>query len=204
MAYRTSTKYEKMARLAIDIYLDYNITTFPISAEEIAKKMGLEFIFYSDLEAETRNLMLKFSEDGVNYPHMAGSNCIRTIYINDTIQSIGRKEISIFHEIKHIIEYDCETDDEILNDETEDLANFFGKYMKCPIPYLIYCGYCNEYDIMSKFGVSQEMAINVLKSIKGRMKVYNKNIFDYELPLLELLLGDKLDNSKFSIIKSNR
>ena len=53
-----------------------------------------------------------------------------------------------------------------LNEENEDLANFFGKYMKCPIPYLIYCGYNNEFDIMSKFGVSQEMAKNV--SIKTK------------------------------------
>lgn len=74
--------------------------------------------------------------------------------------------------------------------------------MKCPIPYLIYCGYDNEFDIMSKFGVSQEMAKNVLKSMRGRIKKYNNSIFDYEVPLLELLLGDKLDKSSFSVISS--
>ena len=55
---------------------------------------------------------------------------------------------------------------------------------------------------MSKFGVSQEMAKNVLKSMRGRIKKYNNSIFDYEVPLLELLLGDKLDKSSFSIISS--
>lgn len=202
MAYRDSTKYERMARLAIDIYIDYNITEFPTNAKDIAKRMGFDFIFYSDLDEKTRALMIKLSDDGVNYPHMTGPNCIRTIYINDTIQSNGRKDTSGFHEIKHIVEYDCETDDEELNEENEDLANFFGKYMKCPIPYLIYCGYDNEFDIMSKFGVSQEMAKNVLKSMRGRIKKYNNSIFDYEVPLLELLLGDKLDKSSFSVISS--
>ena len=38
MAYRDSTKYERMARLAIDIYIDYNITEFPTNAKDIAKR----------------------------------------------------------------------------------------------------------------------------------------------------------------------
>ena len=51
MAYRYSTKYERMARLAIDIYIDYNITEFPTNAKDIAKRMGFDFIFYSDKES---------------------------------------------------------------------------------------------------------------------------------------------------------
>ncbi len=203
MAYRSSTKYDEMAKLAIDIYLDYNLTTFPTNPNELALRMGFEFIYYSDLEPETRELMYKFSEDGSNFPHKSGNNYVRTIYINDLIMSPARREVSGFHEIKHIVNYDCETDDEEKNKENEDLADYFGKYMKCPIPYLIYKRIENVTDIMSKFHASEEMANNVRKGLLGRIRKYGYDIFDYELPLLELLLGDELDYSKFAVIDSD-
>ena len=34
--------YEKMAKLAIDIFLDYNIKTFPVDAYEIARRIGFK------------------------------------------------------------------------------------------------------------------------------------------------------------------
>lgn len=163
MAYRSSTKYDKMVKLAIDIYLDYNLATFPTDPKELALRMGFEFIYYSDLELETRELMYKFSEDGSNFPHKSGNNYVRTIYINDLVMSSARREVSGFHEIKHIVNYDCETEDEEQNKENEDLADYFGKYMKCPIPYLIYERIENVTDIMSIFHASEEMANNVRK-----------------------------------------
>lgn len=204
MAYRASDKYDEMAKLAIDIYLDYNLTTFPIDPKELASRMGFEFIYYSDLNPETRELMYKFSEDGFNFPHKSGNSNVRTIYINDQIASSARKEVSLFHEIKHIVNYDCEIEDEEVNKENEDLAEYFGKYMKCPIPYLIYMRIIDMTDIMSIFHASEEMASNVQKGLLARIRKYGYDIFDYELPLLELILGDKLDYSKFTVIDSTK
>jgi hypothetical protein len=202
MTYGISAKYNKMAKLAINIYLDYNLTSFPIKPKRLASRMGFLIIYYSDLEPETRELMCKFSYDGFNFPHKSGNNYVRTIYINDLIMSSARREVSVFHEIKHIVNYDCETENEEKNKENEKLADYFAKYMKCPIPYLIYKRIANITDIMSVFHTSEEMAINVRKGLLARIKKYDYDIFDYELPLLELLVGSELDYSKFTVIDS--
>ena len=201
MAYRTGYEYDEMAKLAIDLYLDYNLTTFPIDPYLLACKMGINVIPYSDLEYETRELQMKFSEDASNFPHRSGNNYVRTIYFNDFISSKARIEVSVLHEIKHIVNYDCETEDEEENKKSEEMADYFAKYMKCPIPYLVYKDITNKEDIMVMFHISEEMAGYVRGNVINRISSYGHDIFAYELPLLELLLGEELDYSKFKIIK---
>ena len=105
-----------------------------------------------------------------------------TIYYNDTISSKGCIRQTIFHEIKHYINEDKEEDP-----EDDDLADYFGKYIACPIPYLIALHITTPNEIISMFGVSYQMACYVAKNVENRIIKYGYKLFDYEKPLLRHL-----------------
>ena len=66
--YWNSSDYDKMAKLAINIYLDYNITDFPVDEKEICKKLGLKLIPYSVYTEKEQELLRKRSENGFFSP----------------------------------------------------------------------------------------------------------------------------------------
>lgn len=82
--------------------------------------------------------------------------------------------------------YNEDTDD----DEFDDLADFFGRYFMCPIPYLLIKGIEMEEEIVSACHVSMEAAGNAASNIRNRKRKYGNRIFDYEIPLLEHLDKD--------------
>ena len=192
-----NSDYEKMAKLSIDIYLDYNINHFPVDAYVVANKMGFKISYYSDYTEEKRNAFLKFSEDGTNLPLSNDPMHTKNIIINDKIDSHARKHATIFHEIKHIVNHD--QDESPYN---ESMADFFARYMRCPTPYLVYKNINSSMIIQLTFGVSTQMAEIALNNVQQRIKKYGHGIFDYELPLLKQLLGDDYDKSSIEIIKT--
>lgn len=60
----TKKDYEAMDKLAIDIYVDYGISSFPLDIYDLAKKMGVKLIKYSLFDDVQRELFLKKSTDG--------------------------------------------------------------------------------------------------------------------------------------------
>lgn len=54
--YWKSEDYEEMAKLVIEIYLDYGITTFPIDEKEICKKMGILLLPYTEFPKEVSDI----------------------------------------------------------------------------------------------------------------------------------------------------
>lgn len=182
--YRNGLEYDKMAKKVIDIYLDYNIKTFPVDVKQVCQKMQIALIPYSFYQFKNRDLLKKESissfyvKPTVNNP--------ATILYNDDISevgSLGNIRRNIMHEVKH---YVCEDDQDNPND---DLADYFGKYFLAPIPYLIVKGIDNCNDIMSIFGVDEDMASFIYKNIRNRKRKHGFKIFDYEKPLLKHLLG---------------
>ncbi len=101
---------------------------------------------------------------------------------------------TIGHEIKHIIERD--------NDDSEDdLCDFFSKYLRCPMPYLMYLNIYDTTEIISKFKISFKQATYVKKQMVNRKKKYGKQYFEYEIPLLKQLCGENYIESEIEIIK---
>lgn len=182
--YRSSQDYENIAKTVIGIYLDYGISSFPIDEKELCSKMGVKLLAYSDFPEDVNNI----SDDAFYLPPIRkeGSNKISEpiILYNDKISSRGRIRFSIFHEIKHFVY--GETDE---SDLDEDMANYFAKYIMCPIPILIYRNIDDIGSIMNDFMVSYEASYNVLKNLENRRKKYGNVIFDYEKPLIELIEG---------------
>lgn len=181
--YRRGKEYDRIAKLAINIYLDYGFNTFPLDEKEVCRRLGIALVPYSECAPEERALLHKRSTYGFFNPLTKFTPPI--IFYNDDLnelQSYGCIRQSIFHEIKHFVD-----DDKDGNPEDDDLAEYFGKYFACPIPHLIVNNIINPSEIVSLFGTSYTIASYVSTNIANRKKRYGKLIFDYEKPLIQLL-----------------
>ena len=177
--YWSGTDYDRMAQLVIDIYVDYNIRSFPVDEKEICRKLGLKLILYSEYPEEQEALLRKRSMDAFFAP--ATRTTPPTVFYNDKVESRGRLRYNIFHEVKHFVTGD--KDDGEYND---NMADYFARYFMCPIPYLIEYGIDNELTLISDHLISQEAARNTIKNVRNRKAVYGDKIFDSEKPLVDL------------------
>ena len=184
--YWSGDDYDQIEMLAIDIYLDYDIHSFPVSATEICKKLGITLLPYSKYDDEDAAILLLKSKDACFFP--ATTNYGNLIVYNDSIKSKGRQRFSIFHDLKHYVNNDIEE-----RDYDEDMANHFSRYFMCPTPYLIAKKITQCDLIASTFLVSPDTASNITTSLDNRLKRYGEKIFDYEKPLLKHLLGEDYD-----------
>ena len=73
-------QYEQIKQTVIDTYLEYNVKCIPISAFELAIKMGIKLITYSSLSEEKKSAARKISTDGYSVEMQDG---IWKIYYND-------------------------------------------------------------------------------------------------------------------------
>lgn len=186
--YRESRNYDEIAKLVIEIYQDYGLNTFPIKALILCERMQILTVPYSLLNDELLKLSLKKSKDGYCFPLKYGPN---TIFYNDNLDDVinaERIEFTILHEIKHIV---C-SESRDGNFENE-MADYFAKYLKCPIPYLIVKGIDDPEEITKRFDVSWSVANNVSKNVVNRHSKYKDSIFSYEIPLLKTILGDDFE-----------
>lgn len=192
--YRKGKEYNKMCNLAMDIYEDYGITkySFPLDMKLLLKRMGISLVPYS-LYPKHIKLLLKTSidafcvpSDGIFQP-VAAFNDIDSDYPQSKINS------NIGHEIKHIANGD-------INDDKDDLADYFSKYFRCPVPYVIYLEIDTEEELMEKFGISYEQATYVMNNVKNRINKYGRRYFVYELRLFKQLLGGQFDENDFELI----
>ena len=181
--YWNGNDYDKMAQLVIDIYIDYNITAFPVDEKEICRKMGLKLLPYSAYTEKEQELLRKRSEDGFFSP--ATQITPNAIYYVDSITSHGKIRYTIFHEVKHFANGD--EDDKQYND---NMADYFARYFMAPIPYLIKMGIDDELTLISDHGISAEAAMYAIRNVRRRKTRYGDKIFDYEKPLIELLCPD--------------
>jgi Zn-dependent peptidase ImmA (M78 family) len=175
--------YKRLDKLAISIYIDYNLNSFPIDVFDLAKRMGIKVLKYSAFEGEMQELLLKRSKDGFYSPSPNGP----LIFYNDFINNEFKIRMTIAHEIKHYVCQDTEEDNELFEKE----AKHFARYLLCPIPYLIFKNILSVFEIMDTFGLSNEAATNALSNVNNRTNRYGDRIFDYEKPLLELLKNKK-------------
>jgi len=187
--YRDKNFYKKYSRLVIDIYLDYGIHSFPIDEKQLCSKMGIKLVPYSILSGEELLLAHKKSKNGFYAPPTYESSAM--IYYNDNLEEMicsGRIRYTIFHEIKHYANGDIEN-----NEEIEDSAQYFAKYMMCPMPYLLVNQkkYKSIDSIINGFGVSVEVAEYLMSSLRNRIDKYGMQLFEDEIDLLECIKSNK-------------
>ena len=56
-------QYEKIKQIIVDLFVRYDIRCIPVSAFEVAAKMGVPVIPYSAIPENKRHLLYKESED---------------------------------------------------------------------------------------------------------------------------------------------
>ena len=181
--YRKGNEYNRLDKLAIDLYVDYGITSFPLDEKELCQKMGIMLIPYSSYEGEDLRTLKKKSQYG--FWSMGEKGYTPMIFYNDDVgelHSPATIKQTIRHEIKHFLDGDI-----IDNPENDDLAEHFGRYLAAPVPYLVARKITDVNVIISTFGVSATMANNISSAVTNRINKHGSKIFDYEKPLLNLL-----------------
>lgn len=173
-----SNQYEEIKQIVCDTFEEYGIKSIPISAFEMAIKMGLTVIPYSALDEAEREAALKISNDGFS---MEQNDNSWVIYYNDSCNNYGRINQTIMHEIGH---YALGHVNE--GEEEEAEAKFFAKYALAPPP-LIHniCQNINVEVISKKFDISHQAAYYALQYYKTWLKCGENDYTKYELKMLK-------------------
>lgn len=188
--YRDRKVYDELDKTVIQIYLDYGFNRFPLDESYVCERMGIVLKPYSSFSDEDRSILKKRSKYGFYAPPQSNREAL--IFFNDSLSELksrGCIRQTIFHEIKH---YVYEDSDE--GSEYDDLAEHFGKYFMCPMPYLIVKGIESPEVIRNSFDVSATMAQFISGSVKNRKRYFGSNLFSYEWPLIELLDNEYFKN----------
>lgn len=173
----TDERLEEIKESVVDMYEKFDIKCAPISAFEIAIKMGIKVIPYSAYNVRIQTLMFEESEDGF----VAIDNGKSCICYNDEINNYGRINNTIMHEIGHIV-LEHSQDSELAEKEVK----FFAKYALAP-PVLIHkLELKDEYSISKAFDISFEAARYALTYYNKWLAYGEKNYTSYELKILEL------------------
>jgi Zn-dependent peptidase ImmA (M78 family) len=175
--YRNGEVYDTIAKVIVDIYIDYDLRNFPIDEGEVCRKMGVALVPYSIYNEEERSLFLKRSKHGFFDGVFSGTP---TIYFNDALEPEETQRFTIFHEIKHFVFEDVDEHD-------DDLADYFARYFMCPVPYFLLKDIDTQDEIISCCGLSKTAAANASSNIINRKEKYGYHLFDYEVKLIEHL-----------------
>lgn len=168
-------RYEEIKQAVVNLFVEFNICHIPINGIELATKMNIKVIPYSDIQENKRWLLVKKSEDGFSVEKELGE---WYIYYNES-QTFGRINNTLLHEIGHIV-LDHSEDSELAEKE----VRFFAKYALVPPVLLHKLCITNFSDIETAFGVSAEAAHHAYSYYKKWLSYGPKNYTEYEKVLL--------------------
>lgn len=173
----SDSRYEEIKRVVVEMYRKYKIFCTPVSAFEIATKMGIKVIPYSSYPQKVQRLLLKKSEDGFSVQLQNGE---WQIYYNDA-KSYGRTNNTLMHEIGHIV-LDHSEDSELAESEVK----FFAKYALAP-PVLIHkLRLTNPAEIADSFQISYEAAEYAYNYYQKWLIYGDVDLTDYETVMWQL------------------
>lgn len=169
--------YEYIKQAVADMFVDYDIKGLPISAFEIAIKIGLTVIPYSALDEKKRQEALRYSTDGYSFEMFDGE---WIIYYNDATKKYERINQTIMHEIGHYILGHTEE-----GDIEEAESKFFAKYALAS-PVLIHNMKTEKTveNIMAEFEIGYQAAWIALSNYHKRFNYGPKDYMIYEKQIL--------------------
>ena len=177
-------QYEEIKRTVIDTFSVYGIRCIPISAFEMATKMGIKVIPYSALSEEKRSAAMRESKDGFSIGSSSSQEWM--IFYNDACESYGRINQTIMHEIGHYAMGHIKD-----GEEEESEAKFFAKYALAPPPLIhTFIEHITPDSIRNVFDLSNQAAINAYWYYRSWL--YNSGSYytDYEKKILELFKAE--------------
>lgn len=172
-------QYEQIKQTVMDAFSEYDIKCVPISAFEMAVKIGLKIIPYSALEEVKKKTALRISKDGYS---IEKNNREWIIYYNDECTSYGRINQTIMHEIAHFLLGHINE-----GEEEEAEAKFFAKYALAPPPLIHQLiENVNVSSIMDVFDLSYEAACYAYKYYLKWLKYGGDDYTSYEVEMIQL------------------
>lgn len=172
----TDSRLEELKEIVVELFDKYNISCVPISAFEIATRMGVKVVPYSAYNRETQNQLLKYSTDGFSL----ADHGVYTIFYNDR-NVYGRINNTIMHEIAHIVLKHYEE-----SELAEAEANFFAKYALAPPPLVHKLKISSPREIGFHFEISKEAAYYAYNYYKKWLDFGGDEYKSYEMKLLDL------------------
>ncbi|WP_027206389.1 ImmA/IrrE family metallo-endopeptidase [Butyrivibrio fibrisolvens] len=172
--------YEYIKEQVVELFYEYDIKCTPISAFEVAIKMGMTVWPYSSLGRIQRKAARMISDDGFS---IETEDHKWIIFYNDA-KSYGRINNTIMHEIAHFwLGHTKETDYE------EAEAKFFAKYALAPPPLVHNMGEeITVENIQNRFDISFDAASNAYNYYeKWKKKKCINNIIEYSAYELKMM-----------------
>ncbi len=155
--------------------------SYPLNADEFARRMEIKFIPYSELGNDAYIEAMRTSRDGF----LCEKNCSYTyIFFNDERMK-ERQDMSLLHEIGHQV-LDHNSTPNKSDDVKEAEAKFFAKYAKAPMPLIHLLPIVTTDTIQKAFGLSREAAKYALDNYQKWLKRFNGTYTDYEQKILSL------------------
>lgn len=175
----SNEQYEDIKQTVLNLFITYDIKCVPISAFEIAMKMGLTVIPYFALENKKKMAAFRISRDGYSIETIGGE---WIIFFNDECKSYGKINQTIMHEIAHYILEHVRG-----GEEEEAEAKFFAKYALAPPPLIHQLiNYVNVEAIMQTFDLSYEAASNAYRYYRKWLRYGAEDYTSYEISMIEL------------------
>lgn len=173
-------RYEFIKGEVVAILENCNIRCIPISGYDLANKLGIRLMPYSELKAKQFMAAMKISSDGFYVEDALGNDII---YFNDSV-AYKRRNMTILHEIGH-----CVLDHKGESDVEEMEANFFAKYAAASPPLIHFLSTKSPKSIEDTFRISHKAAVYAYSYYQKWMKYGGEFYKDYEIRLLRLFLA---------------
>lgn len=169
--------YEYIKQVVADMFVECNIKGVPISAFEVAMRLGLTVIPYSAMGRKERIKALLYSKDGFS---VETNNGEWIIYYNDSDKNYGRINQTIMHEVGHYLLGHTEE-----GEEEESEAKFFAKYALASPPLIHNMEEEKSVEnVMDKFAIGYEAAIYAINYYRKWLKYGEVDYVNYELQIL--------------------
>lgn len=169
----SNARYESIKKDVVKVLSKYNINTIPIDPFQLAKRMGISLIKYSEMDDCDTLVSNQLQKDGFIFV------VYKKIFYNDKCLP-NKIRFTIFHEIGHLVRNHHQ-----FSDLAEAEANWFAAYIMAPPP-LVDLFDIDEYtDIVDIFHTTLECATYSMNRYVS-WKSQSRKLKDYEIELINL------------------
>ena len=165
--------YNKMVELALELLMDYEIYSFPLSLKFLAKKLNIKLRKYSELNSDLFDKLVKKSPLGTTTMEKYSNFHIEyQLWYNDIDNNDARNRFTIAHEIGHVVNEDFE---KTITENDEQLRDYFAKCLLAPQCLIIAKKEFDINTIVTKYKVSKMVAENLLLTVNKRISFHGED-----------------------------
>lgn len=173
--------YDRVMLEALNVLMDYGITSFPIRLDVLANKLHIRLIPYSTLKNVIYESLLKqdrlfgfcVEKKDTRYGWKSYD-----LYYNDVDNNCARCRFTIAHEIGHIVLGHCDKDE--IDERDEALADYFAKCLLAPQCIIISEDLPCAEAIADRFGLSLQSSTFWFAATAKRKYSYGNKLFPVE------------------------